>query len=690
VPTVAEYTYLDKNGTVCGKVERVEPGREGRRKEFFPHHFDGSKFVLGLNGKQFPLYHADEVAQAIADGQTIFFVEGEGKADALCAALQATKSRAAVTTIAGGCKAPLRDEHLAALNGGAKIVFLVDSDEPGRASAKARADVIARRYPQTDVRIIDLFADRDDGSDVADWLREGHKLRELAVIIADAPRVEAAPTRGSVVARTEPEWEPAYPWPTLDAAALHGLAGDIIRAIAPETEADPAAMLITLLSIVGNVLGADACARVGDQRHPGRLFVAIVGDTSAGAKGMSEAAIRPIVRAAFPEWFDTRRFAGFGSGEAIVAEYVDEATDRRGFIFEPEYARVLTVAGRDGSTLSPIFREAWDGGTLAVRRAKERIVARDVHLSVVAHITPSELRTKLAEGDVLNGFANRFVFVASRRSKKLPSGGHVDPSVIGQLAKRLSSVIRPTHKTYARSPEAETLWTQLYMAEPDRDGAVGSLTARAHAQRLRLSVLYAALDGANDIRPEHLRAGDACWRYAVQSVEHIFGSLRGDRIQDRLLDALRKAWPRGLTGAEQDAIFSKNLRPGQLAEARVQLETRGLIRTENEGAGAGKGGRSTVRSYAVPPTEQTEQTEQPTSLRVNPSNPFNPSPVERDQREPALVSPVDSQSQSRHVMGDATVTRLDFSGQSSQSRHSHAYTMADATEATGDDGGVEL
>jgi hypothetical protein len=55
-----------------------------------------------------------------------------------------------------------------------------------------------------------------------------------------------------------------------------------------------------------------------------------------------------------------------------------------------------------------------------------------------------------------------------------------------------------------------------------------------------------------------------------------------------------------------------------------------------------------------------------------------------------LVSPVDSQSQLRHVMGDVTVTPLDFSDQSRQSRHSHAYTMADATEATRDEAALDL
>ena len=211
MPTVAEYTYLDKDGNVCGKVERVEPGRDGRLKEFFPYRFDGSQFVRGLNGKPLPLYHADEVAQAIADGLTIFVVEGEGKADALRAALQATNSRAVVTTLAGGCKAPLLDEHLTAFDGAVKLVFLTDSDEPGRASARARADVLACRYPQADVRVVDLFPDRDDKLDVADWLREGHALTELRALILAAARIVPTPPRAVHVIGGDGGWGDLQP-----------------------------------------------------------------------------------------------------------------------------------------------------------------------------------------------------------------------------------------------------------------------------------------------------------------------------------------------------------------------------------------------------------------------------------------------------------------------------------------------
>ena len=36
------------------------------------------------------------------------------------------------------------------------------------------------------------------------------------------------------------------PWPVLDAAAYHGLAGEVVRTIAPQTEADPVALLLQL------------------------------------------------------------------------------------------------------------------------------------------------------------------------------------------------------------------------------------------------------------------------------------------------------------------------------------------------------------------------------------------------------------------------------------------------------------
>lgn len=436
--------------------------------------------------------------------------------------------------------------------------------------------------------------------------------------------------RRDAQADPEVQWDDAHPWPTLDAHAYYGLAGEIVRTILPQTEADPAALLFTLLTAGGNIAGGGVRARVQDDDHPARLFVAIIGATSSGAKGTSFATVRPIIRAAAPEWHEQRMLNGFGSGEAVIAELAPQRAedpdappaflpDPRLLAFEPEFSRILAVNSRDGSTQSMILRQAWDGGRLAVRRSKSRLVAPDTHISVIGHITPDELRGKLTSTDCTSGFANRFLFVLSQRSKKLPTGGYIEPAVIGDFARRLHAVVTdPAPRVLHRTPEAEEFWREIYMAEPDRDGLIGALTARPAAQRLRLAVAYAILDGAQEINVDHLRAADACWRYSVASIEHLFGGLRGDDVQDRLLDALRDEYPDGLTGAQQGDQFGKNLKVGQLKVARDALESRGLIRTERA-EGDGKRGRPTIISFAVPRSDRPDKGEQADLIRINTS-----------------------------------------------------------------------
>jgi hypothetical protein len=192
VSLVESYAYADEN--LKARVDRIEPGFEGASKSFLPYLWDPSKGRYkerpGLNGVKLPLYHLDEIRTAIAAEQTIFFVEGEGKCDRLRAALREAGSRAAVTTIGGGAKAPLRDEHIAALSGAKMVYFLADSDIPGDAAATERAEAIAAAYPECNVRSIDFYPDRDDGSDVADWLGDGHTIGELDRLIDAAPRVQ--------------------------------------------------------------------------------------------------------------------------------------------------------------------------------------------------------------------------------------------------------------------------------------------------------------------------------------------------------------------------------------------------------------------------------------------------------------------------------------------------------------------
>src|SRR6185437_2871690 len=78
---------------------------------------------------------------------------------------------------------------------------------------------------------------------------------------------------------------------------------------------------------------------------------------------------------------------------------------------------------RDGNTLSAIVRQGWDSGDLRVLTRHDPMRATGAHISVIGHITSGELQRYLTETEAANGFANRFIWVCSRRAQLLPDGG---------------------------------------------------------------------------------------------------------------------------------------------------------------------------------------------------------------------------------------------------------------------------
>jgi hypothetical protein len=179
------------------------------------------------------------------------------------------------------------------------------------------------------------------------------------------------------------------PWPAPpDDAAYHGLAGDIVRELLPHTEADPMALLVTLLACVGNAIGTGPHYRVSGARHELRIFPVLVGATASGRKGTALDTLGPVFEAALPEWW-ARRTKGLVSGEGLIYHVRDEVSERRAvksrgvtisfedmvsdagvsdkrlLVIEKEFGGLLKVLARENNTLSAVIRDAWDGGHLA-------------------------------------------------------------------------------------------------------------------------------------------------------------------------------------------------------------------------------------------------------------------------------------------------------------------------------------
>lgn len=354
--------------------------------------------------------------------------------------------------------------------------------------------------------------------------------------------------------------------------AYHGLPGEIVRTLEPHTEADPAAILSQLLVAFGAAVGRGAWFTVEATRHHPNEFLILVGESAKSRKGSSWDHVARLLAAADPS-LTARTLTGLSSGEGLIWSVRDPASpdpgasDQRLLVIEPEFASVLKQSNRDINTLSPVLRSAWDGRPLALLTRTAPARASRPHISVIGHITATELRHHTNHVELANGFLNRFVLVACRRVQLLPEGGHPNPLAATDLPARLAANLAAArHAAAVRLDEhARTAWHHAYrqLSQPT-PGLAGAITARAEAHVIRLALIYTLINGHTTIELPHLTAALELHDYAARSASWTFDHATGDPLADQIHAALTHS-PAGLTRTQLRDLFHRN-RPGTRVE----------------------------------------------------------------------------------------------------------------------------
>jgi hypothetical protein len=446
-----------------------------------------------------------------------------------------------------------------------------------------------------------------------------HRRSQIPMLVDTAVRKLA-----EQAAEADPHWEKSekseksHERPeALATEAFHGIAGEVVRAMEPHTEADPASILIQFLSAFGAACGRSAYVQVEGDRHPAQLWAVLVGETAKGRKGTSWGRIRQLFELACPEFARDRVVSGLSSGEGVIwavrdpikkivedkktgelgEEIIDFGVDdKRLFVLESEFASPLRHMERSGNTLSSTLRCFWDNGDVAALTKNSPARTTGSLVSILGHVTAEELRRYLTRTEMANGLANRFMFLCTRRSKKLPfGGGDID---LEPLAARVTDCLcraraRGEHRVHW-ADGAKEIWREVYddLSE-GRPGMVGAVTSRAEAQTLRLALTYALLDGSAFIEAEHLRAALVVWRFCDQSCAYLFGTSLGNPVADEIRRAL-EASPAGLTRNDIMNMFRRHRASEEIRQALDQLAERGLARSETRSTG----GRPGERWYA--------------------------------------------------------------------------------------------
>lgn len=173
-----EYLYQNKEGLTVYKKIRIEPGKNGKTKDFYFERLDdcGNK-ISNMDGVERILYQLPKVLKARAAGEFIFLVEGEKDADRIQNGLLVA------TTNPEGAKGPWRTQYTEALKD-AHIVLLYDEDVAGH----YRRDLLIKELTgiAASIKVVALpglqFSNHH-GPDVTDWLANGHTIQELKILV---------------------------------------------------------------------------------------------------------------------------------------------------------------------------------------------------------------------------------------------------------------------------------------------------------------------------------------------------------------------------------------------------------------------------------------------------------------------------------------------------------------------------
>lgn len=408
-------------------------------------------------------------------------------------------------------------------------------------------------------------------------------------------------------------------WPALTKAALYGFAGRFVEFATENSEADPATVLVTFLARFG-VEVPGPVMWVGDTKHRANIASVIVGASSKARKGTSG---KPVKRLFAPVEFETSDTATgraketpgpFSSGEGIIFAVRDPVTgidkktgepieidpgvkDKRLFVLDEEFGSVMANTKREGNILSMIVRTIWDSGNLDPLTKTTKIKATGAHIGWVSHITINELSTRLSEIEMLNGYANRILWVCARRSKLVAWPAPMDADRLSQFQYELSEIIAAHQGDIIVEPDAEVrkAWQEEHYGAltRERPGLVGCVVNRDEAQVMRLAMIYALLDKSHIIRPVHMEAALALWQYCENSANYIFSCRQTDSVSRRILEALQDGQK---TATEINRLFNSHTSKARLRTALTELVAADQIGFEKQATG----GRPTTTYYLKP------------------------------------------------------------------------------------------
>lgn len=176
-----EYLYHNVDWSVLYKKVRIEPGKNGKKKEFYFEKFSDGKWIKNMDKVERVLYRLPEIIKAKEKNEKIYLTEGEKDCDRL------REESLVATTTPESAAGPWRLQYTDSLKG-AHIILLYDEDIAGHGRRNAiLRELYGKAASIKVVQLPGLVFTKNHGADVSDWLGMGHTIEELKKLVDETP-----------------------------------------------------------------------------------------------------------------------------------------------------------------------------------------------------------------------------------------------------------------------------------------------------------------------------------------------------------------------------------------------------------------------------------------------------------------------------------------------------------------------
>ena len=416
---------------------------------------------------------------------------------------------------------------------------------------------------------------------------------------------------------------PAGQVPVLYPEALYGVLGRVAVTIHEYTGLDVVALYLTLLTVIGNLIGWQVFTQLDDgPRQYTQGGVIIVGPSGDGKDRVVRAVLDYVADKLDDTWRSHNVIENPQSPQVLVSLVRDPTTkttidkktgqpntidipgvdDTRILILEREFSRLLKLMDRPGNEMSERVRETFDGTRLqsTAKTGDLNELSTRCHMSWIGLITPNAFAKYVIEDYVTDGLLNRFVLTLLVRGAPTKHGGleqalATDIEEIQDALDAIQGVPGRFGLVPLASDVAEGLrklhqgaWQHLQTSR----GLAGTMEARYMPHVCGHAMIFALMDQSHRIEWRHFHAATHLRWNGAETNHILLAGRTGSADADEVRALLKRNHPEATAKTDIWNEFGHSVKLERINAALRVLEQQGHAKGYKGESTQGKNGRS--------------------------------------------------------------------------------------------------